>query len=83
MAFHKFSRRYEFAITSIGTATTTRTSPPPYADDAASAASVAATVPAGADDAIPITVSCTTPIASGSSRAAGASAPAGRSEGAG
>ena len=52
--------------------------PLPYAVAAANAASVSPTDAAGADDAMPITVSCATPIASGSSRAAGAGAvPAG------
>jgi len=66
------SLRYAFAMISIGTAVSKISTPPPYAVTAASDASVAATVPAGADEAIPITVSCVTPIASGSSRACGA-----------
>src|SRR5580658_802803 len=50
---------------SIGIAVSTITGPPAYA--AAKAASVRPTDTPGADDAIPITVSCATPIASGSS----------------
>ena len=48
----------------------------PSADATASAASVAAIVPAGAEEAMPITVSWATPIASGSSRASMAGAEA-------
>ena len=44
--------------------------PTPYAVAAASAASVRPTDAAGAEDAMPMTVSCATPIALGSSRAA-------------
>src|SRR5216683_5853179 len=78
LAFHMFSRRYAFAMISIGIAVSTMTGPLPYAVAAASVASVSPVDTAGADDAIPITVSCATPIASGSSRADGAGAvPAG------
>src|ERR1022692_3706397 len=73
-AFHMFSRRYAFAMISIGIAVRIRISPDAYAVAAASAASDSPTVAAGADDAIPITVSCATPIALGSSRARGAGA---------
>ena len=58
-------------MTRIGIAVSTSVAPAPYADAAASAARVSPAVAAGADDAIPITVSCTTPMASGSSRPAG------------
>jgi hypothetical protein len=56
---------------SIGIAVRIRIGPLAYAVAAASAASDNPTVAAGADDAIPITVSCATPIALGSSRAGG------------
>src|SRR6266851_1384251 len=51
---------------SIGSAVRIRTGPDPQAE---AAASVAAIVPAGAEEAMPITVSSATPIASGSSPA--------------
>src|ERR1039458_3160925 len=73
-AFHIFSRRYAFAMISIGMAVRIRIGPLAYAVAAASAASDSPTVAAGADDAIPITVSCAAPIALGSSRARGAGA---------
>src|ERR1700730_8895934 len=73
-AFHILHRRYAFAMTSIATAVNSSTGPLPYAVATASAASDNPTVAAGADDAIPITVSCATPIASGSNRAGGGGA---------
>src|SRR5215471_11442067 len=71
-AFHKFSRRYAFAMISIGIAVRIRIGPAPYAVAVASPAMDKPTVAAGADDAIPMTVSCATPIALGSSLATGA-----------
>src|SRR3984893_3283336 len=73
-AFHILHRRYAFAMTSIGTAVNSSTGPLPYAVATASAASDSPTVAAGADDAIPITVSCATPIASRSNQAGGVGA---------
>ena len=67
LAFHMLHRRYAFAMISIGIAVSSKISPLAYAVAAASAASDNPIVAAGADDAIPITVSCATPIASGSS----------------
>jgi hypothetical protein len=61
-------------MTSMGNAVKMSTGPDPQAEAAASAASVAAIVPAGAEEAMPITVSWATPIASGSSRASMAGA---------
>ena len=66
-----FSRRYAFAMISIGIAVSSRIGPLPYAVAAASAASDSPTVAAGADEAMPMTVSWATPIALGSRRAAG------------
>ena len=57
-------------MTSIGMAVRIRIGPLPYSVATASAASESPTVAAGADEAIPMTVSWATPIASGSSRAA-------------
>lgn len=59
---------------SMGMALTSKVAPPPYAAVAASNGSVNATTAAGADPAMPITVSWVTPIASGSSRVLGGSA---------
>src|SRR5215470_1227651 len=56
---------------SIGIAVRIKISPLPYAVAAARPAIDRPTVAAGADDAMPITVSCATPIASGSSLATG------------
>src|SRR5215813_5384023 len=56
---------------SIGIAVRRRIGPAPYAVAAASPAIERPTVAAGADDAIPMTVSCATPIALGSSLATG------------
>src|SRR6266702_221868 len=56
----------------MGIAVSSRIGPLPYAVAAASPASTSPTVAAGADEAMPMTVSCATPIASGSSRVAGA-----------
>lgn len=53
---------------SMGMALTSKVTPPPYAAVAASNGSVNATTAAGADPAMPMTVSWVTPIASGSSR---------------
>src|ERR1700761_508271 len=55
---------------SMGMAVRIRIGPLPYWVATASAASDSPTVAAGADEAIPMTVSWATPIASGSSRAA-------------
>src|ERR1700733_3075962 len=59
---------------SIGIAVSTMIGPTAYAAAAASAAKVSPTDTAGAALAIPMIVSCAGPIASGSSRAGGASA---------
>ena len=53
---------------SMGMAVSSRIGPLPYAVAAASVASDRPTVAAGAEEAIPMTVSCATPIAFGSSR---------------
>src|ERR1700722_5039933 len=56
---------------SMGIAVRIRIGPLPYAVAAASAASDSPTVAAGADEAMPMTVSWATPMAFGSRRAAG------------
>jgi hypothetical protein len=56
---------------SMGTAVMRRTGPLPYAVAAASAASDRPIVAVGAEEAMPMTVSSATPIASASSRPAG------------
>src|SRR5216684_9107935 len=56
---------------SMGIAVRMRMGPLPYAVAAASAASDSPTVAAGADEAMPMTVSWATPMALGSRRAAG------------
>ncbi len=56
---------------SIGMAVKIKIAPAPYAVAAASPAIDKPTVAAGADDAMPMTVSCATPMASGSSLATG------------
>src|ERR1700722_17317970 len=56
---------------SMGIAVRIRIGPLPYAVAAASAASDSPTVAAGADEAMPMTVSWATPMALGSRRAAG------------
>ncbi len=61
---------------SMGIAVRITITPLPYAVAAASAASVKPTDAAGADDAMPITVSCAAPIASGSSLLTGTGATA-------
>ena len=53
------------AMTSIGTAVSRMTGPLPYAVAAARAASVSPIDAAGAEDAIPMTTSCVTLMASG------------------
>src|SRR5437588_6085862 len=68
-AFHRFSLRYELAMISIGTAVTRMTGTLAYAAVAASAAKVRPADAPGAVEAIPMTVSWTTLMASGSSRA--------------
>jgi hypothetical protein len=57
---------------SIGIAVRMRIGPAPYAVAAASAATDRPTVAAGADEAMPMTVSWATPMALGSRRALGA-----------
>jgi len=52
-------------MTSIGTAVSRMTGPLPYAVVAARAASVSPIDAAGAEDAIPMTTSCVTLMASG------------------
>jgi hypothetical protein len=61
-------------MTSIGTAVRRITVPMPYAVAATSVASVSPMEAAGAEDAIPMTTSCVTLMASGSSLRSGSAA---------
>src|SRR5580704_5245374 len=75
-AFHRFSLRYELAMISMGTAVTMMIGMLAYAAAAASAARVRPADAPGAVEAIPMTVSCATLMASGSRRASIALGPA-------
>src|ERR1700741_1376994 len=75
-ADHRFSLRYELAMISMGTAVTIMPGPLAYGAAAASAARVRPADAPGAVEAIPMTVSCTTLMASGSSRAGSSPGPA-------